>query len=209
MSPGYDFWLVDLDGTLVDVEPSYIQHVLSRVGERIGYRFTSRQAEQLWHGLNGSPNDQLEHLGIDPRQFWDAFHEVEDAQARSDATFLYRDASEIGRLNCPVGLVTHCQSYLTTPVLERLGIAEWFDTIVCCDDRTGWKPDPRPVEYAMESLGATQSADSGVLVGDSPTDIGAAWNAGLDGVHVDRHGPERRGCCIRADTRVTSFEELL
>jgi phosphoglycolate phosphatase len=52
------------------------------------------------------------------------------------------------------------------------------------------------------------SGDRGVLAGDGPQDIGAAWNAGLDGVHVERHGPERRGMCVLGDHRVESFDEL-
>jgi phosphoglycolate phosphatase len=47
----------------------------------------------------------------------------------------------------------------------------------------------------------------GVLAGDTPSDVGAAWNAGLDGVHVERHGPGRRGRCVLGDYRVTSFAE--
>jgi phosphoglycolate phosphatase len=48
----------------------------------------------------------------------------------------------------------------------------------------------------------------GVLAGDAASDIGAAWNAGLDGIHVERHGPDHRGQCVLGDRRVTSFDEL-
>jgi phosphoglycolate phosphatase len=47
-----------------------------------------------------------------------------------------------------------------------------------------------------------------VLAGDGPQDVGAAWNAGLDGVHVERHGHERRGMCVLGDYRVESFDDL-
>ena len=36
--PEYDFWILDLDGTLVDVETSYVRDVFDRVGERLGRR---------------------------------------------------------------------------------------------------------------------------------------------------------------------------
>jgi len=48
----------------------------------------------------------------------------------------------------------------------------------------------------------------GVLAGDSAYDIGAAWNAGLDAVHVERHGHERRGGCVLGDYRIESFRDL-
>jgi phosphoglycolate phosphatase-like HAD superfamily hydrolase len=48
----------------------------------------------------------------------------------------------------------------------------------------------------------------GVFVGDGTGDVGAAWNAGLDGIHVERHGHDRRGQCVLADYRVRSFHEF-
>ena len=208
MTSHYDFWLVDLDGTLVDVDPSYIHHVVTEVGHRVGYPFTTEQAEMLWHGLSAPPEIHLERWGIDPIDFWTAFHEVENAEARAAATFLYPDAAALASIREPIGLVTHCQSYLTEPVLERLDMTDWFDVVVCCDDGIGWKPDPRPVQYAIDSLEVGLDTHAGVMVGDSPLDVGAAWNAGIDAVHLERHGHDRRGSCVRADTSVATFEEL-
>ena len=207
MSAGYDFWLFDLDGTLVDVEPSYVHAVMRAVGDRVGHRLSDRQAERLWHGIGATPEELLARWGIDPGAFWTAFHEVEDPIARAEASYLHPDAAVVGDLGAPVGIVTHCQDYLTGPVLEAVDVRDWFDAVVCCSEDTGWKPDPRPVERAIAEL--PDAGSSGVLVGDTPTDIGAAWNAGLDAVHVERHGPERRGCCVRADRRIGALDELL
>nr|WP_136716444.1 HAD family hydrolase [Halorientalis salina] len=221
----YDFWLLDLDGTLVDIQPSYVQQVFDEVGDRLGREFTDREAEIIWHGLGGSRNEQLSQWGIDVDRFWDVFHDVEDAEARARHTYLYDDADFVADLDVPVGLVTHCQQYLTDPVLDRLDIRDWFDTVVCCTEDTGWKPDPEPVEMAMEDLdiaytghagapptganGASEAPrSSGVLAGDGPHDVGAAWNAGLDGIHVERHGPDRRGQCVLGDYRIETFGEF-
>ena len=204
----YDFWVLDLDGTLVDIEPAYVRRVFEEVGARLGHEFTDRQAEAIWHGFAGTEGECLAELGVDRERFWEVFHEVENPQARADSTFLYDDAEFVADLDGPVGLVTHCQAYLTDPVLDRLDIGDWFDTVVCCTDRTGWKPDPTPVELAMDDLGVGSARAAGVLAGDGPHDIGAAWNAGLDGIHVERHGHERRGHCVRGDYRVRSFTEL-
>ncbi|MFB6142987.1 MAG: HAD family hydrolase [Halorientalis sp.] len=201
----YDTWVLDLDGTLVDVEESYVHDVLGAVGDRIGHEFSEREAETLWHGLGGSRNAQLREWGVDVDAFWAAFHDVEDARTRAEHTFLYDDASVVADVDAPVALVTHCQQYLTDPVLDHLDIRDWFDAVVCCTPETGWKPDPAPVETALDDASAS---GAGVLVGDSPHDIGAAWNAGLDGVHVERHSHERRGHCVRGDYRVRSLEAL-
>lgn len=208
MSAGYDFWLVDLDGTLVDVHPEYVHDVVERVGERLDTKFTTEEADQLWRGLRGEPERLLRAKGVDPVAFWDAYHQVEDPIERADATFLYDDASVIAELDGPIGVVTHCQPYLTEPVLDGLDIGDWFDAVVCCNDELGWKPDPGPVHHAVEVLDRRLDGDGGILVGDTQADVGAAWNAGLDAVHVERYGADRRGCCVRADHRLTALDEL-
>jgi phosphoglycolate phosphatase len=203
----YDYWVLDLDGTLVDVEPSYVHEVMGRVGERVGRRFTDREAEAVWHSLGGDPSGQLRTWGLDPVGFWEAFHEEEDPEARADSTYLYDDAARFAELDRPVALVTHCQRYLTEPVLERLDIADWFDTVLCCTDETGWKPDPTPIERALSLLSVDRDG-RGILAGDGPHDVGAAWNAGLDAAHIERHGHDRRGMCVLGDHRVSGFDEL-
>jgi len=39
--------------------------------------------------------------------------------------------------------------------------------------------------------------------------VSAAWNAGLDAVHVERVGHEDRGRCVLGDRRVSRLDELL
>lgn len=204
----YDFWLLDLDGTLIDVDWSYPRETFDRVGDRLGREFTDHEAEILWHGLGGSRDTQLRQWGIDPLEFWDAFHTVEDPQVRAENTFLYPDAEFVSELDGPVGLVTHCQQFLANPVIDHLDIRDWFDTIVCCTDDLGWKPDPAPVQKAMADLGVGHNGHAGVLAGDGPNDVGAAWNAGLDAVHVERHDPHRRRQCVLGDYRVETFDDL-
>lgn len=208
MAGAYDYWLLDLDGTLVDVEWRYVRDVFDEVGDRLDRPFSDAEAETLWHGLTGSRNRQLRRWDVDPESFWTAFHDVEDPRVRAEATYLYDDAAFVADLEEPVGLVTHCQSFLTDPILDHLDIADWFDVVCCCTDETGWKPDPAPVESVVADLGVGTNGRAGVLAGDGACDVGAAWNAGLDAIHVDRHGPERRGHCVRGDHRIRSFDEL-
>lgn len=201
----YDFWLLDLDGTLVDVEWSYVRETFDRLGDRLGRAFSDREAEGLWYGLGADRETQIAALGLEREKFWSAFDAVESPDERVEATALYEDAAFVAGLDGPVGLVTHCQPCLTGPVLETLGIRDWFDTVVCCSDELGWKPDPTPVERAVADLGVR---GRGVLAGDGANDVGAAWNAGLDAIHVERHGIENRGVCVLGDHRVQSFADL-
>lgn len=207
--PGYDFWVLDLDGTLVDTEWTYTRAVFDRVGECLDRSFSDREAAVLWHGLGGSRNEYLEGLGFDdPMAFWEVFHAVEDPAARVEATYLHDDASFVANLDVPVGLVTHSQPVVANQVLDTLEIRDWFDTVVTCSDDLGWKPDPAPVELAMEHLGVDPAIHDGVLAGDGANDVGAARNAGLASIHVERHDPDRRTGRVRSDYRIASFDEL-
>lgn len=204
----YDYYLFDLDGTLVDIDPEYPRELIGRVGDRLGRDFSDAEVEALWYEFGHMRRACLRDRGIEPDRFWQAFHAEEDPLARAAATYLYDDASVIGELDGPVGLVTHCQQYLTDPVLDSLDIRDWFDTVVCCSEETGWKPDPRPVQLAKRDLGVAYNGHSGVFAGDSPNDVGAAWNAGLDAVHIERHDPVKRGRCVLGDYRVTRLTDL-
>lgn len=206
----YDFWLLDLDGTIVDVEPRYRRAVFTEVGDRLGRAFTDDEVEALWHGLGGPRSDKLHAMGLDPGTFWPALHEAEDPGARAAATFIHDDAAtlldSLDERGAPVGVVTHCAPFLANHVVDHLDLRSQFDAFVTCSDELGWKPNPEPVHHAMNELGVT--GDDGVLAGDGPSDVGAAWNAGLDAVHVERHGHDSRGQCVLADHQVESLEEL-
>jgi phosphoglycolate phosphatase len=205
----YDFWLFDLDGTVVDIEHSYIHEVISEVGDRLGHSFTDHEAELLWYGIGDARTDLLTAGDIDRRRFWDEFHAVEDPYSRANATYLYDDAADfVTGLDTPVGVVTHCQEYLTGPVLDHLDIADWFDTVVCCSDETGWKPDPEPVELAMRDLGVGRDAHVGAMAGDHPADVQAALNANLDGVHVSRPDRDWDGQRAVGDHNVSALTDL-
>jgi len=202
----YDYWLFDLDGTLVDTEWRYKRRLFDRVGARIGRGFDDRQVERIWHGLGGDRDEVLRETGTDPERFWTVFDDLDDPIARAEATYLYEDAEPIGDLTVPTGLVTHCPEPITERVLATLGVTDWFDAVVCCSAETGFKPDPEPVRTAMRGVGG--GPGGGALVGDGLGDVGAARNAGIDAVHVERHGHERRGRCILGDRRVTRLTEL-
>ena len=208
MDPAY--WLLDLDGTLVDVEESYVRERIAAVGDRLGVGFSDREAETLWYGFGTARQELLADRDLTPEQFWTAFREVEDPAARAEATRLYADAgATVPELDGPIGLLTHCQAHIAGPVLGRLDIRDWFDTVVCCNDQIGWKPDPEPVERAVSRLGVSDvHRDDGVLVGDDPNDVGAAWNAGLSAVHVRRRQPTEAGLCVRSDRQVSSLTQL-
>jgi len=206
---GYDFWLLDLDGTVLDVGQSYIHETMREVGHRLDYDFSARETELLWYGIGNARETLFADAGIDPDRFWRTFHAVEEPTRRGKSTYVYDDAAAfVSRADAPVGVVTHCQEYLTRPILDRLGIEDWFETVVCCDDETGWKPDPDPVELAMDEMDVGHNGHAGAMAGDMPADVRAAHNAGLDGIHVSRPDRNWEGDRVLGYRRVSALTDL-
>lgn len=200
----HEFWLLDLDGTILGVEEDYIHETIEAVGDRIDRQFTDDEAVAIWYGRDGLRDDILQQYEVDPADFWVAFHDIESPKRRAEATYLHDDARVITDLDGPRAVVTHCQPYLLEPILHRLEIGAWFDAIVTGSDRLGWKPDPAPLEHAMAKLNI--NGERGAMVGDSVADVQAASNAGVTGILVDRDGTTPSD---DADHIVTSLEELI
>lgn len=199
-----DFWLLDLDGTILTVEESYVHETMETVGDALDRQFTPEEAVAIWYGRDGLRNDILDQYGIESQTFWSAFHDLESPEERAAATYLHPDAEAITELENPRGVVTHCQPYLVEPILDHLDIRDWFDTVVTCSDEIGWKPDPAPVNLAMDRLNV--NGGHGALVGDSIADIQAARATGMHGIFVDRDGI---GALPEADQVIQSLEELV
>jgi phosphoglycolate phosphatase len=77
------------------------------------------------------------------------------------------------RLAC----VTNKAQRFTLPLLERMGLADRFEAVVCGDMVARGKPDPLPYLYACERLGVRP--EEAIVVGDSENDVIAARAAGI------------------------------
>ena len=84
------------------------------------------------------------------------------------------DALKARRL--PLAVITNKSGAFTAPLLERTGLARYFDAVVSGDLLPQQKPDPMPVVWACGRLGVSP-ADT-VLVGDSMHDFKAGRAAG-------------------------------
>lgn len=60
--------------------------------------------------------------------------------------------------------------------LKLMGLEQYFPVIVSIDEVTKYKPDPEPLNLALQELDS--SADSALMVGDSEHDILGGKNAG-------------------------------
>lgn len=75
-----------------------------------------------------------------------------------------------------LGVVTNKPAAFTAPLLERMGLADYFQVVVSGDTLPFKKPRPEPLLHACALLGA--APDFNLHVGDSVNDIQAARAAG-------------------------------
>jgi pyrophosphatase PpaX len=81
-----------------------------------------------------------------------------------------------------LGIVTAKRRVTVELAFEHVPFGHLFDVVVGGDETERHKPDPQPVELALERLGAR--AEDAAYVGDSPFDIAAGKGAGVFTVGV-------------------------
>lgn len=81
-----------------------------------------------------------------------------------------------------IALVTAKERVFIRSEVERAGLADRIDHVVCAEDVSALKPDPEGVLNALAALEVPPEA--AVMVGDSPQDILAAAAAGMKGIGV-------------------------
>ena len=117
-----------------------------------------------------------------------------------DALNLFRDSG------IQLGICTNKPESTCFPVLDALGLRQYFSSVVCGDTLKFRKPDPRHIFHTLNDMGADLS--DAAFIGDSEADIKAAKNANLPCVLVTF------GYChiplddLRANAVIDHFEEL-
>lgn len=80
------------------------------------------------------------------------------------------------------GLCTGKDRERTIKILEDMGLACYFKSVVCSDDVSKPKPDPESLYALMKTMDASQ--DYVVMVGDANNDIKCAKSAGIPSIGV-------------------------
>ena len=175
-----DAVLLDMDGTLLDTEPSYVS-ALTAVLDAFGYP----DATAACHALIGIPGAECEALLR--ARYGESFpfaQIIEAFAARSDEIFrtgLQLKPGTIELLDalqaagCPFVIVTSTSRPTAERHLTFGGIRARFDTLVTCDDVARGKPNPDIYLLAAAKLGVRPQAC--VAIEDSNPGIAAAYAA--------------------------------
>lgn len=181
----YRVVLFDLDGTLADTIDLIVQAGQHACREVLGW---TPAREELLLGL-GRPlhlhlgeytksQEQLDVLIASYRGYQGVHHD-ELTRPYDGVNDVVRWLHAEGRT---LGVVTSKIEPLARRGLRLLGIEEYFPLVVGLESTTRHKPEPEPVLFAMERLGALRHDT--VYVGDSPFDLRSAKGAGVASVAV-------------------------
>ncbi|MFM8633292.1 MAG: HAD family hydrolase [Planctomycetia bacterium] len=185
--------LFDCDGTLADTMPAHYRAWLT-VTEQHGLAFD----EDRFYSMGGRPTRDIvatlaREAGIDI--------DIDAAALMKEEAFLAQmsfvepvdpviDVIRRCRGRVPMAVVTGGYQHVCRQILEQIGIADCFDTIVASEDTSRHKPDPDPFIEAARRLGA--APEKCVVWEDSDLGIEAARRAKMDWIDVRAfHQPQR------------------
>ena len=160
----YEAYLFDLDGTLVDTVPDIDQalnHALATVGlARVdlsltrhwighGSRTLIKQALEYQQQAAAEPDiDQLITPFLDYYKANIAVHSRTYAEVNEALSTLHQRGTKLA-------VVTNKLTELSEPLLQDIGLHEFFDLIVCGDTASKPKPDPAPINLCLEPVSYT------------------------------------------------------
>ena len=172
--------LFDLDGTLIDSIELILNSARHAFRDRSGH--VPDDAE--WRRLIGMPLEaSFRRYASDDADVASLLAKYREYQLANHDRLVkcYDEVVEtvdfIRAAGHPVAIVTSKTTTMTRRGLDVSGLGAHFDMIIGCDVCERHKPDPQPVQIALQRLG--YAPDEAVFVGDSVYDMLAGNAAGV------------------------------
>lgn len=170
--------LFDLDGTLINTNELIIasfthtlekyapnqytrEDIIAFIGEPLEDSFAKVDAERIEEMVKTYREHNIAHHDELVTEYPTVFETIQTLHAKG-----YK-----------IGVVTTKARKTVAMGLALTKLDQFFDCIVTIDDVTHPKPDPEPINMALDKLDAT--VDNAIMVGDSIFDIRAGKNAGV------------------------------
>lgn len=209
--------LIDLDGTMVDSVPD-LAFCGDEMNKQLGLPVRGEARARNWVGngverfvkrcLTDSLHDEPEPALFEKALpiFMDLY--AENTSARSRLFPGVREGLDyLTSKGIALGCVTNKAARFTEPLLQNLGVYDYFGIVVSGDTLPQKKPDPAPLRHAADFFKVP--AEQSLMLGDSMHDVEAARNAGFKVIAVTygyNHGHDIREA--KPDAVIDSFAEL-
>lgn len=179
--------LLDLDGTLLDSIPDLafaanamrVELGMIALREDVVATFVGKGVDNLVRrSLAGSldaADPSPEDFARAREAFYRHYHLVNGERAQVYPGVI-EGLKHMREQGLKLAVVTNKPTEFTLPLLQRTGLAGFFDAVVCGDTCSRRKPDPDQVLHACELLGVTVA--EAVTIGDSINDAQAGRSAG-------------------------------
>jgi len=177
--------LFDLDGTLIDSTEAILES-FQKAYETFGKEVP---ASDDIKSLIGLPLEMMfVKLGVDEVESLDYVKAYKEhyKTIHTEKTVLLpnvREALELAENHGRLGVVTTKTSEYSRILLEHFDIMKHFNILIGREDVTNPKPDPEPVERAMNALGYHYGKVT-YMIGDTMADIIAAQKADIASIGV-------------------------
>ncbi|WP_394843810.1 HAD-IA family hydrolase [Pendulispora brunnea] len=207
--------LFDLDGTLVDTDPLHFQAFCAMLGECGGPEIDLAyyQTYVMGGGVREifarlmPKHTYAEHVAFAGRKeaiFREMVAQPDVAGLEPTRGLLpLLDWAKSQKVRC--GLVTNAPRENANLMLEVLGIARYFETVVIAEELAHTKPHPLPYLTGLKELGV--SADTALAFEDSRSGVRAATAAGIRTVGIRSSLSDQALRDAGADYAVADFED--
>ncbi len=178
----------DMDGTIIDTEKHY-RRLWVEAARQMGYNMTDEQALSLRSlgrpyapvRINGFFNDEEAYGKIRGRRM-ELMAEVLQKEGIELKPYAQETLSELQKRGHRLVITTATDESRTEEYLRKVGLCEYFDTIVCATMIEKGKPSPDIYLYAAEQVGL--KPEDTYAVEDSPNGIMSAYRAGCKTIMI-------------------------
>lgn len=178
--------LFDLDGTLIDSTQAVFEsfcHSFKTLGEKEpSFNAVSSQIghtlEDMFQTL-GAKNENLQkHIDVYKG------HYRQICNAKTQLLTHAKEAILKAHTFATLGVVTTKTGKYSKLLLEHFDVLQYFACVVGREDVTYAKPDKEPILKALELINIPLQKNQIFMIGDTPLDILAASNAGVNSIGV-------------------------